>query len=85
MNCKDCGLPLTILAGPNAGQPLTPEHLREHSGLCCDCFDEGFGLPAGQRTRSRPESRPASEKIKKAQADTQRAVRKRLDERRKRS
>lgn len=48
MTCKDCGLPL---------EPKCMES-GDHPGLCCDCFDEGWGMPATQRTRPRPATDP---------------------------
>lgn len=32
--CKDCGIEYT----------LSLEHNREHPQLCCDCYDEGWGM-----------------------------------------
>lgn len=62
-----CGLSLTYwVRGGELGQPVrleTPEgaeegpygdHNDEHPGLCCDCFDESFGMPPENRTWPRP-------------------------------
>lgn len=47
MNCKRCQWPVT----PD------PEHADEHPELCCDCFDESWGMPVTQRTNPRTEHR----------------------------
>lgn len=46
MQCEDCGL------------ELVNDHLDEHQGLCCDCFDELWGCPGYKRTRLRPDAGP---------------------------
>jgi hypothetical protein len=44
MKCKDCGLPFT--------------ECEEHLGICCDCFDERWGMLPHQRLYLRPGASP---------------------------
>lgn len=53
MTCKDCGLPLELKCMESG----------DHPGLCCDCFDEGWGMPATQRTRPRPPAAGLPERL----------------------
>lgn len=49
MNCTDCTL---MTDCPCALEP--EEHVEDHAGVCCDCFDERQGMPASERTYPRP-------------------------------
>lgn len=42
--CKDCGI-IYI---------MSEAHSKEHEGLCCDCFDQSFGMSDRHRRIKRP-------------------------------
>ena len=47
--CADCGIPLEHTGCHD------PEAAGSHPGLCCDCFDERWGMPDWQRLNPRPD------------------------------
>lgn len=48
--CTDCGHPIVWIDEDTERGGHAAD---EHPGLCCDCFDEGLGVPGLQRTRPR--------------------------------
>lgn len=66
-NCSDCGLPLTGKVCEESTNKASRydddgNFIDEievaielgHPGICCDCFDEGWGMSEKYRTRPRP-------------------------------
>jgi hypothetical protein len=62
--CEDCGLELLGKVCEGDTQPTynTEEDLLGsapgHPNMCCDCFDQLFGMDNHLRTRLRPDSTP---------------------------
>ncbi len=61
-SCTDCGLPLEGKECEGETQSVLAADLETvvgrtagHPGICCDCYDEGFGMPVASRTRPRPD------------------------------
>lgn len=50
-HCKECGLSLDESC--QAAREIS-KHEESHLGICCDCYDESFGMPASKRRRARP-------------------------------
>lgn len=52
LHCKDCGL--SMIGHGADHHDSEPKNVPEHIDRCCDCTDELFGMPAANRSRSRP-------------------------------
>lgn len=59
-NCSDCGLPLQGKQCEGEMQDIFDKDgnikgaTAGHTGICCDCYDEGCGAPAYTRSNLRP-------------------------------
>jgi hypothetical protein len=58
--CNDCGLDVPHDMVKRCWEPWTTAkkiYPGTHPGRCCDCFDEGWGMPPEFRSRPRKETK----------------------------